>query len=73
MPDRQAPKQVVFTPIDDSEDAISDAEYIDQRSQEERDFEKFRDEMRDSTEYAKYTVARLPTDAKGRQIGKQLM
>ena len=73
MPDRQAPKQVVFTPIDDSEDAISDAEYIDQRSQEELDFEKFRDEMRDSTEYAKYTVARLPTDAKGRQIGKQLM
>lgn len=71
MAARQPPKQVVFTPVD--EDDIIDAEFADPKTQEELDFEKFRDEMRDSTEYAKYTVARLPTDSKGRQIGKQLM
>jgi hypothetical protein len=73
MAPRQKPKQVVFTPVGDVDDEISDAEFVDQRSQEELDFEKFRDEMRDSIEYAKYTVARVPTDSKGRQIGKQLM
>ena len=71
MAARQTPKQVVFTPV--LEDDIIDAEYEEPKTQEELEFEKFRDEMRESTEYAKYTVARTPTDSKGRQIGKQLM
>lgn len=74
MVERRKPQQVVFTPITDLDaDDISDAEYVDQKSDEEIEFDKFREEMKDSTEYAKYTVARIPTDSKGRQIGKQLM
>lgn len=65
------PKQVLLTPID--LDDIPDGEYSEQKSQEEIEFEKFRDEMRDSTEYAKYTIARQPTDRRGRPIGRKLM
>ncbi len=71
MPNRPEPKQVVFTPID-MQDA-DDAEYIDNKTEEEIEFEKFRDEMRDSTDYAKYTVSRQPTDAGGRPIGRKAM
>lgn len=71
MAAREAPKQVVYTPIE--VDDIPDGEYSEQKTQEEIEFEKFRDEMRDSTEYAKYTVARQPTDPRGRPIGRKLM
>lgn len=71
MPSRPKPKQVVFTPIDVED--VDDAEYVDNKTQEEIEFEKFRDEMRDSTDYAKYTVSRQPTDAGGRPIGRKTM
>ncbi len=67
----QETKQVLFTPVD--VDGVDDAEYFEQKTQEEIEFDKFRDEMRDSVEYAKYTVARQPTDSRGRVVGSKLM
>ena len=65
------PKQILYSPVDI--DDLDDAEYAEQKTAEETEFDKFRDEMRDSTEYAKYTIARQPTDPRGRPIGRKLM
>lgn len=65
------PKQVVYTPVD-----ISDAEYTDQitpPTEEEIEFEKFREEMKDSADYAKITISEQPTDSQGRPMGRKLM
>ena len=64
------PKQILYSPVD-----VDDANFIDmdaEKSEEEIDFDLFRDEMRDSDTYAKITVSRQPTDRKGRPIGKKL-
>ncbi len=71
MAAREQAKQILYTPVD--VDDIPDAEYSEQKTAEEAEFDKFRDEMRDSTDYAKYTVARQPTDPRGRPIGRKLM
>jgi len=65
------PKQVLYSPVD-----ISDAEYTDQfaeKTEEELDFEKFRDEMRESNQYAKITVSRQPTTSDGRPGQQKLI
>ena len=71
MAAQPTPKQILYSPVD--LDDLDDAEYAEQKTAEETEFDKFRDEMRDSTEYAKYTIARQPTDTRGRPIGRKLM
>lgn len=65
------PKQVVYTPID--MDEATYAEFADIKSEEEIDFEKFRDEMRESNQYAKITISRQPTTSDGRPGQQKLI
>ncbi len=63
------PKQILYSPVD-----IDDAEFQnlhEQQTEEEIDFEKFRDEMRESNEYAKLTITRQPTTSDGRPGAKK--
>ena len=63
-------RQVLYTPID-----MDDAQYSDieqPKSEEQIDWEKFREEMRESNEYAKITIYRQPTDSRGLPGQKKL-
>lgn len=64
------PKQVVYTPV-----AIDDADFAEftERTEEEIDFEKFRDEMREANQYAKITISRQPTTSDGRPGQQKLI
>ncbi len=65
------PKQVVYTPVE-----VDDAQYAEfgeEKSEEEIDFEKFRDEMRESNEYAKITVYRQPMTGDFQRGAKKLV
>ncbi len=67
----QTPRQVVYTPVDP--DAISDGDYQEFKTEEEIEFEKFRDEMRESNEYAKVTVYRQPMTGDNQPGAKKLI
>lgn len=71
MNERQTPRQVVYTPVDP--DDISDANYQEFKTEEEIEFEKFRDEMRESNEYAKVTVYRQPMTGDSQPGAKKLI
>ena len=65
------PKQVLYSPVD-----IDDADFDSinvEKTEEEIDFEKFRDEMRESNQYAKITVSRQPTTSDGRPGQQKLI
>ena len=71
MVTREKPRQVVYTPVD-----VDDAEYAEftrEATEEELDFEKFRDEMREANQYAKITVSRQPTTSDGRPGQQKLI
>ena len=63
------PKQVVYTPID-----VDDAQYAEfaEPSEDEIEFEKFKEEFKQSNEYAKVSVYRQPTTRDGRPGQKAL-
>lgn len=64
------PKQVVYTPID-----IDDAEYSEfnaEPSEDELEFQKFKDEFKQANEYAKVSCYRQPTTSDGRPGQKAL-
>lgn len=64
-------KQILYTPVD-----IDDADFEDstrEKTEEELDFEKFRDEMRETNQYAKITVSRQPTTSDGRPGQQKLI
>ena len=66
----QETRQVVYTPVD-----VDDAQYSDipfEKTEEQIEWEKFRDEMKESNEYAKITVYRQPTESTGRPGAKKL-
>jgi hypothetical protein len=65
------PKQVVYTPVDI--DDADFAEFSHERTEEEIDFEKFRDEMREANQYAKITISRQPTTSDGRPGQQKLI
>ncbi len=67
----QIPKQVLFQPIDP--DDILDGQYQEFKTEEEIEFEQFRDEMRESNEYAKVTVYRQPMTGDGQPGAKKLV
>jgi hypothetical protein len=64
------PKQILYSPVD-----VDDADFqqFSEPTEEEIDFEKFRDEMRQSNEYAKITCSRQPTTSDGRPGAKKLV
>ena len=65
------PKQVLYQPVD-----VDDAEFADfaqEKTEEELDFEKFREEMRESNEYAKITVYRQPMTGDNQRGAKKLV
>ena len=65
------PKQILYSPVD-----VDDAEFESfgaEKTEEEIDFERFRDEMRESNEYAKITVYRQPTTHDNRPGQKKLV
>lgn len=63
------PKQVVYTPVD-----VDDAQYAEfaEPSEDEIEFEKFKEEFKQSNEYAKVSVYRQPTTRDGRPGQKAL-
>lgn len=67
----QQPKQVLFQPIDP--DDILDGQYQEFKTEEEIEFEQFRDEMRESNEYAKVTVYRQPMTGDNQPGAKKLV
>lgn len=71
MVTQEKPKQVVYSPVEvDGEAVYADLEF--EKSEEQIDWEKFRDEMRESNEYAKITVYRQPMDSIGQRGQKKL-
>jgi hypothetical protein len=65
------PKQVLYQPVD--VDDADFAEFGQEKTEEEMDFEKFRDEMRESNEYAKITVYRQPMTGDNQRGAKKLV
>ena len=64
------PKQVVYTPVD-----IEDAEFSSfnhEPTEDELEFQKFRDEFKQANEYAKVSCYRQPTTSDGRPGQKSL-
>ena len=64
------PKQVLYSPV--NVDDADFADFTEVKSEEQIDWEKFRDEMRESNEYAKITIYRQPTDSLGQVKTKKL-
>jgi len=63
-------KQILYSPVD-----LDDAQYSDytpQMTEDELEFEKFKEEFKQSNEYAKVTCYRQPTTRDGRPGQKQL-
>lgn len=63
-------KQILYSPVD-----IDDAEFSDfnrEPSEDEIEFQKFKDEFKQSNEYAKVSVYRQPTTSDGRPGQKSL-
>ena len=63
-------KQILYTPVD-----IDDADFVDidrEPSEDEIEFQKFKDEFKQSNEYAKVSVYRQPTTSDGRPGQKNL-
>jgi hypothetical protein len=64
------PRQVVYTPVD-----MDDAQYAEiaqEPTEDELEFQKFRDEFKQANEYAKVSCYRQPTTSDGRPGQKQL-
>jgi len=71
MKTQEKPKQVVYSPVEvDGEAVYTDLEF--EKSEEQIDWETFREEMRESNEYAKITVYRQPMDSIGQRGQKKL-
>lgn len=64
------PKQVVYTPID--MDDATYGEFSQEPTEDELEFQKFKDEFKQANEYAKVSVYRQPTTSDGRPGQKAL-
>ena len=64
------PKQVVYTPVDI--DDATYAEFSSEPSEDELEFQKFKDEFKQANEYAKVSCYRQPTTSDGRPGQKSL-
>ena len=52
--------------------SFDDLEIDPKMESESQEFEKFKEEMHDSQDYAKITISRQPTDTRGQPIGRKL-